>query len=142
MVVKKLFCLKTNRLKNRGNRKGSMKTVVMDTNFLIEVVKNRIDLRKELDRIMEFPYKTAVIEGTIRELEKIGKHAGRDGERAKYAISIAKNSEKIESGEDVDKELEKIEDEDMIIATQDRELKRKLKTRIIVVRQKKYLQLI
>lgn len=45
-------------------------------------------------------------------------------------------------GKNVDEKIKNLSDNNTIIATQDKELKKKIKGHIIVVRQKKHLQLI
>lgn len=113
-----------------------MKTIVLDTNFLIYCTKFRIDFFSEIERICTFQYKLAVLDKTIEELEKV---------KPKELKLIKKYLEKIEvikSKEDyVDTELASLSKEDYIIATQDLNLKKRLKGRIIIIRQEKYLEL-
>jgi len=121
-----------------------MKRIVMDTNFIMEVARNRIDLERELKRILEFPYETFMIEGTEEELNKIAREQkGKERETAKLAIILIRNIKTIPAqGSSVDEKLVNITDKDTIIATQDRELKKKIKYNKITIRQKKYLRLI
>ena len=48
-----------------------MKTIILDTNFLIYCAEYKIDFVSEIDRICSFPYKLAVLDNTIDELEKL-----------------------------------------------------------------------
>ncbi|MBI2148322.1 ribonuclease VapC [Candidatus Woesearchaeota archaeon] len=113
-----------------------MKTIVLDTNFLIYCAKYKIDFFSEIDRLCFFPYKLAVVDETITELEKV---------KPKELNLIKKFIEKIQvikSNENyVDKELISLSKKGFIIATQDLELKKKLECPVIVIRQKKYLEL-
>lgn len=113
-----------------------MKNIVLDTNFLMYCTKYKIDFFSEIDRICEFQYKLFVLDRTITELEKL---------KPKELKLIKKLIEKIEiiktDGSYVDKTLIKLSSEGYIIATQDLELRNKLSYGIIVVRQKKYLEL-
>jgi len=118
--------------------------LVMDTNFVMEVARNKIDLERELKRIMEYPYELYIISGTREELKKIAEEQkGKDRGTAKLALEMIKDVKTLEvNGKNVDEKLVDVSDKNTIIATQDRELKKKIKGRIIVVRQKKYLKLI
>lgn len=118
--------------------------VVMDTNFVMEVVRNKIELERELKRIVEYPYDLYIIRGTREELKKIAEEKkGKERQTAKLALEIIKDVKTLEaSGRNVDEKLASVSDKNTIIATQDKELKKKIRERIIVVRQKKYLKLI
>lgn len=121
-----------------------MKKVVMDTNFVMEVVKSKIDLKKELDRVLDFPYRLFIVEGTINELKNIAnEQKGRERKFAKLALGMVKDISSLEAeGNYVDEKLLKISGKDTIIATQDKGLKRKIKGNLITVRQRRYLTLI
>ncbi len=118
--------------------------IVMDTNFIMEVVKNKIDLQKELKRVIDSNFELYVIEGTKEELEKIAEtQRNKDRETAKIALELIKNIKTAQAeGKRVDEKLLDIAEKDTVIATHDKELKKKIKGRKIVVRQKKYLQLV
>ncbi|MBW2973522.1 nucleotide-binding protein [Candidatus Woesearchaeota archaeon] len=126
-----------------------MKTVILDTDFLIHCASFKIDYVEELKRILE-SHKAFIIDKTIDELNSIiEKKKGKAKAAAKLAKAIlkAKKIPKIKTKKDkiVDELiLEKIR-KDFIIATMDAELKRKLKKKgipVVVIRQKKYLKLI
>ncbi len=112
-----------------------MRTIILDTNFLIYCSRFNIDLFSEIARICNFSYKLAVLDRIVEELEKL---------KPKELNLIKKYLEKIEiikSKENyVDKELIFLS-KDCIIATQDKELKKQLKGACIIIRQKKYLEL-
>ncbi|MBN2423352.1 hypothetical protein JXB41_09075 [Candidatus Woesearchaeota archaeon] len=141
-----------------------MKTIILDTNFLLIPYTFKVDIFSEIDRIMDTLYEIYVLKGTVKELENIiekqrGKHkyaAGMALELIKKkkvnilcsplkkqkSLYMADNSQKhIE----VDEIILNIADKNTIIATQDKELKQKLKKKninLIVLRNKKYLELI
>ena len=112
-----------------------MKTIILDTNFLIYCAKYRIDFFSEIDRLCLFHDKITVLDRTIQELEKV---------KPKELNLIKKYIEKIEvikaKETYVDEDLISLSKQGCIIATQDLELKNKLKGPIIVIRQKKYLE--
>jgi len=112
-----------------------MKTILLDTNFIVSALKNKIDLFKELDRIIDENYEIRIIDKTVKELEKL---------KDNLAIQIIEKIKKIKSTEDVDTEIIKNSDKNTIVATLDRELKQKLKNKgvkTITIRQKKYFKL-
>ncbi len=113
-----------------------MKTIILDTNFLIYCAKFKIDFLSEIDRICSFQYKIAVLDRSIEELEKL---------KPKELKLIKKYLEKIEiikSRENyVDKELARLSKEGCIVATQDKNLKKQLKKAFIIIRKKSYLEL-
>ena len=114
-----------------------MKRIVLDTDFILEALKNRIDVKVELARIMDYNYEICVLDRTLDELK------GKKGE--KLARTFIESLKIIETSRDksVDELLFGLND--IIVATQDRGLKEKLKNRdiaIITIRQKKFLRFV
>ena len=112
-----------------------MKTIILDTNFLIDCVKYKIDLFTEINRICSFDYKLAVLSSTILELERLKPTS------LNLIKKFIEKMEVIRSEGYVDKILIDLSNKDIIIATHDQELKRRLKGPVIIIRQKKYLEL-
>ena len=119
---------------NMQNRLVSMQKVILDTNFLLYILRNKVDLFSELNRILDQNYKVCILDKSLDELR--GKKLG------KLAVEFAKKYFKI-----IKTKKGKVDDlllkQDAIIATMDKELKEKLKKRkkqIIIIRQKKYLK--
>ncbi len=108
-----------------------MKKVILDTNFLLTAIKFKIDIFSQLQE-----YDVYILDKTLDELknkknEKLAKELLK-----KYNVKIIKTM----SNKNVDDLL--LEFNDYIIATQDKELKEKLKKAkisTISLRQKKYL---
>jgi len=122
------------------------KTVVLDTNFLMIPGQIGVDIFQELQNSLDFPYKLCILSGTLVELDKI---IEKDKNEDKIAARIAKeliDKEKIEiieSESDVDSDLAAISKKPgVVVATQDTELKKRIHGKIIVLRQKKYIELI
>ncbi|MBS3134513.1 hypothetical protein J4214_04755 [Candidatus Woesearchaeota archaeon] len=115
-----------------------MYNIILDTSFILTAIKFRIDIFLELERICIFNHKISVIDKTLHELKN-----KPNGKLAldlieKKNVNIIKPSEK----GIVDDILTKLAggDKDIIIATQDMDLKKRLKnSRIITIKQKKYL---
>lgn len=110
--------------------------IVLDTNIILDSIKFKIDLSAELNRICSFPYKIAVLDKTLKELEN------KKNSRLALRLIDKKNIEIIKTQEGyVDDILFSLNDK-YIIATNDQELKRRLRKenkKIITIRQKKYL---
>ena len=127
----------------------SMKKIILDTNFLLIPIQFRVDIFSEIDRICHFNYKLLIFGKSIDELKNIiKKQSQRHKKAAEFALKLIrlKNIEIIESDEkDVDSLIQENLDKDTIVATQDIELKKELLKKgasVIILRQKKYLQLV
>jgi len=126
-----------------------VKTIILDTNFLVDCLAWKVDFFRELDRILPFTYKLAVVDKTVDELEAISTTA-RPTEKigaklakqliAKKRIAVIATDRKGYT----DTLILKAANKDTVVATQDQGLKRRLKEKgipVIIIRQKKYLQL-
>ena len=103
----------------------------------------KIDIFSELERICDFKYEIAIIDRTIEELTNINK---AESKAALKLIEIKQIKQiKTDKNTIVDNLIINIVDKEKhIVATQDKELKQRLKEKniqIITVRQKKYLNL-
>ena len=119
-----------------------MRRIILDTNFLLAVSQFKVDIFSEIERICDFPYTLYMLDKSIDELNKIIRTPKKkDKAAAKLALALIKGRIKIlkSKGSFVDDILASIADDNTIIATQDKELKKRIKTRIITVKQKKYL---
>ena len=113
-----------------------MKTIILDTNFLMYCTKYRIDLFSEIDRICSFKYNLSVLDRTIEELEKLKPRELKLIKKYLEKINVTRSKENY-----VDKELVRLSEEGCIIATQDKNLKKHLKDGCIIIRKKRYLEL-
>ena len=127
-----------------------MKTIILDTNFLLIPAQNKVDIFAEIHRIAEFSYILVIIDKSIDELKNIIKEQkGKHKAAAKLALHLIKQKGlKTISSKDmqghVDDLIIKKASKNTIVATQDAILKKRLKTKnipIITLRQKKYLVL-
>jgi len=113
--------------------------IILDTNFLIDCIRFKIDIKSELAGNDLF-----VLDSVIFEIGKIAKRGTKESSLAKLALEfIAKNNLKLlETGKkDADESLLAYS-KDYAIATHDRVLKNKLKklgAKLIYIRQKKYV---
>jgi len=117
-----------------------MKKVILDTNLLLECVKNKVDIF-DIKNIVDYDIYT--LDKSIGELEDIvRKKRGKNRDNAKLALQIIKERVKVIKTKEgnVDDILVELSKED-IIATQDKDLKKRLKGGIIILRQGKYFVL-
>lgn len=127
-----------------------MKKILLDTNFLLIPEQFKVDIFTEIDRICHFNYQLCIVDKTITELESIIKNIkSKDKNAAKIALKLinAKNIHQIPSESLKNKTTDDIIFEtaspNYIIATQDKELKKRLRQKkipIISLRKKKYLK--
>jgi len=124
--------------------------IIIDTNLLMAIGQFKVDIFRELDRIITEKYELCIIDRTIDELKKIKENQkGKHKTAAKLALAIVKSKQPkiIKSKEDKsvdDLIVDLAKKEKIAVATQDKELKKKLKenkAKIIVLRQKRYLVL-
>ncbi len=128
---------------------NQMKNILLDTSFLIECVRNKIDINKELSRILDENFQIAILDRTHDELESIRARGGKDAAVVKLANTILIAKKFIvypTSGKrHTDTLLLEKAGADTIIATMDKELKRRLKQKkqdVMIVRGNKKLDLI
>jgi len=129
-----------------------MKTVLIDTNFMLIPAQFGVDIFAEIDRIMNEAYDVAILDVCVDELNDLAvkERKGADRKAAKLgrALLKAKNIEVLKTEKHLNADkliLEQSKNPDIIVATQDQELKRLLKqnnTKLIVLRGKNHLELI
>lgn len=125
-----------------------MLNVVLDTNFMVHALDFGVDFFSEFQRLMDVNYRVSVLDKSIDELEKLineGKFSERKA--SKLALGLIKTKDiKIISThgkKPVDDLLVSLDPKDNVVATQDRELKSRLKKkgfRVLTMRQKKYIK--
>ena len=118
--------------------------VVLDTNFMLIPFQFSVDIKAELDRILDFNYRIYTLDGVLKELEVLSKEKGRSGRAAKASLKMAKDFPTLTANGDIDDTLLRLASNDTIICTNDRILKEKIKRKgapVIYLRQKKYLMI-
>ncbi len=125
-----------------------MRKILLDTNFLMICFQFKVDIFTQIDKISAFNYRLFVLDKSIDELKKIvEEQKGKHKDAAKIALKLIaiKNIGiiKTKSNEKTDDIILDIASkEDFIVATQDKDLKRRLinqSVSIIVLKQKKTL---
>ena len=123
-----------------------MKKVILDTNFILTCIRNKVDFFEEIPLM---GIKIIIPQQVIEEVEKImnSKKKLHFKEDAKIALKILeKNSfEKINlQGSYVDLGLENFakKNKDILIATLDKDLKKKISNSKLIIRNRKKLEII
>ena len=118
--------------------------VVLDTNFALIPFQFGVDVKAELDRILDFNYMLCTLDGVLKELEVLSKEKGQSGCAARASLEMVKDLPAIAANGDVDDALLRLAADDTIICTNDKILKEKIKRKgapVIYLRQKKYLMI-
>jgi rRNA-processing protein FCF1 len=116
-----------------------MYEIILDTNFIIDIYKFKIDLKQELSNLDIEPYNIFVLDKTIEELTKLS----LKNTNARVALHFVKNFDVIETREGyVDDILAEFNNKNIIIATNDQELKKRLKCKKLIIKSKGHLMLI
>lgn len=109
-------------------------------------VELKLDVFTELERVCDFQYELFIVDKTMEELEKLAQRAGKQGQNARIAKQIcdSKNLKVIETEEGYADDLivSIAEQKGYYVATQDADLKRKLRDKnlsVVFLRQKNYI---
>lgn len=121
------------------------RTIIIDTNTLMAIAELKISIFAELERICDFPYTIAVLQGTLDELEKIQLEQSLKYKRATRLVLALLKSQQVkvilERG-NVDNLLVQHSRQGDLVLTLDQELKRNLTKPYLTIRQKKKIILI
>lgn len=123
-----------------------MHKIIIDTNFAMIPAMFKVDIFSEIERICSFEHKVFVLDKTLEELNKIIKEQkGKHKKDANLALQLlkAKAISVIGTGEGyADDLIISLIAKDDYVATQDKELKKRVKAKgagVITMRQKKFL---
>ncbi|NQU98190.1 hypothetical protein HQ533_01880 [Candidatus Woesearchaeota archaeon] len=125
--------------------------VILDTNFLLIPGQFNVNIFAEIKRIMDVPYNLYIIDKTLEELNKLTVLGNtKDAKAAKLGMALLGGLAKQKSlktlasfpDKNVDDAIVRKANKKVYIATQDKELKNRVKEKrahIITLKQKKYL---
>jgi rRNA-processing protein FCF1 len=123
--------------------------ILLDTNFIIACIKQKIDFASRASEIIDDSIGWIVPSEVMAELEEISKRKGEktiDKNAAKIGLEVIKAmSPKIVQVKDknVDEGIRNyIEDKDIVLATLDRGLRKKIKNKILTINEFKLLEVI
>lgn len=121
--------------------------VILDTNFLIDLARFKIGLNEELRNCLDFPFEIFVLDQSLEELKDLSLKKPKT--KAFFPLVkkiIEKEGIKIiksETNKKVDQLLIDFSEKNYLIATSDKELKKKLKKLtkpVLIIRQKRFLK--
>ena len=122
-----------------------MKKILLDANFLTIPYYFHIDIFEEMDKLMEEEYEILTLDKVVEELQKLAEKRGKSGIAAKIGLELIKKKKikiiKTKGGR-TDELIEKIANENFIVATNDAKLRKRLKekgVKTIYLRAKKHL---
>ncbi len=106
--------------------------IIIDTNFLLLPFRYKINIIKELDRLVEKNHQLVISSRTMGELRMIGRRIGKDGMAARLAIKMIEAAGKgftvVENSDIVDDWIVSYASENnAMVCTNDSELRRRLK---------------
>jgi len=126
-----------------------MKQVLLDTNFIVTCVRQKIDF---LEQIENLGLEILIPEQVLKETEKLSKAGGKSlklRDQAELSLRILnankENFKKVNlPSRNVDNGIKKFADQNpnAILATLDRELKKRTANQKLVIRDKKKLEVI
>ncbi|MCX8158531.1 MAG: nucleotide-binding protein [Candidatus Diapherotrites archaeon] len=125
--------------------KQKQRKVFLDTNILTAIGGLKIDVINEI-KMMLGNVKFFIAKQTLKELQKLSKGRGKEAMKAKIARKIIE-SENIEIWENEEKDCDSAllkASNDAVIATNDKELKKKIREKggkVIFIRSKKILEM-
>jgi len=113
-----------------------MKKILLDSNVFIYSIKQKIDIFSSLQDILQEPFELVTTESVVKELEKMSKSAKKDSAYAKASLKLMeKMSVKVipSKHEYADKDILALAKEDIVVITNDKKLKEKLKKKTRVM---------
>jgi len=116
--------------------------IYLDTNFLKEAAKKKIDYQEEIGNLMNQGYELLVPETAIKELKKLSKGRGKENLAASLALKIlSKNKLKIVKTKKIPDDFlkENINPEDLV-ASMDSQLLKIIKNKKITIGKNKKIK--
>lgn len=108
-----------------------MKEILLDTNFLMLPHKNRMDVFSEIPRLFAEKHELITLRSVLGELGMISTGSGDDAAAAKTALRLIESNKVrvVESEGSTDKAIEDYAKKrsNIVVCTNDRELKRRIK---------------
>tara|TARA_Y100000310_G_scaffold23285_1_gene22241 strand:+ start:957 stop:1328 length:372 start_codon:yes stop_codon:yes gene_type:complete len=121
--------------------------VLLDTNFLITTVKQKIDFNSLANQLFSEEIEWLIPIEVLAELKKISTQQGvktEDKEAAKVALQLVDEYDNVPLGTDtVDNGIVRYaKNNQVVIATLDKDLKKRFDNKILTIRGKKSLEII
>jgi rRNA-processing protein FCF1 len=122
--------------------------VLLDTNFLMLPTRIGVDIRRELERVIDASFSLATTPAVLDELRRLKVNVKtRELKNIEFALTMAEGIEKLRDSlgpeEDVDDQLVRLSDQEgLVVATTDAELRRRIRRLghpVVFLRQRRYL---
>lgn len=121
-----------------------MKTIILDTNFLLLPAQRKVDIFSEIGGLFHEKVEIAVLDRSLQELEQI---AQKGRQKEKLQVNLAKALLKTQNIKilpcdqegSVDDLLVEWSQKGYTIATEDKELRSRIQHNLVTLRQGKYL---
>ncbi len=121
-----------------------MKHIILDTNFLLVPAQLKIDIFTEINRLFPEKVQLFIVDKSLNELDKV---AAEGRQKEKLQVKLTKSLLKTQNIKilacdqegSVDDLLVAFSKKGYSIATQDQELKRRIRHNLLSIRQKKYI---
>ena len=122
-----------------------MNRIFLDTSFLLSCSEFNVDWFSEFQRLFG-KFELVLITGVLKELEGLSQGSSKKSRQAKIALLVLENKKYLlkESRGKVDSALVNLPLRTDLVATQDSELKSRLKSRgisVLVLKQKQFVAL-
>lgn len=123
-----------------------MLKIILDTNFLLVPAKFKVDVFEEMERVVDQKFKLVVPESIREELERLAGGKSEDSKAARTGLKLLEreNVEFAKTKNKGDEAIIELADENTIVATMDKDLKKRLKNKgigIIYLRGKSHLSM-
>ena len=127
--------------------------IILDTNFLVYCVKQKIDYLYEIDNLAIEKPTLIVLSSVIDELERLKEEVKKRSDRDAFSLALSmlqnyvkkKKIKILRTDEEADRAILNLSEKDeIIVATADKELKKALKgkAKLLVIRGRKKLELL
>lgn len=121
--------------------------VIMDSNFLMIPFQFNVDIFSEIERLLDFSYDLFVPDKVFVELQTLAKKGNlKERKAARVGLELARKMKPVSiEGESPDDALVSIANNDTIICTNDKLLRKRILAkggRAIFLRQKRFLELV
>lgn len=123
-----------------------MKRIFLDSSFLLSCAEFNVDWFSELERLFG-RFEVVVLSGVLKELEGLSQGSSKKSRQAKLALLVLEKKKYSlkESRGNVDGALVNLPLKTDLVATQDAELKRRVKARgisVLVLKQKQFVAVV
>jgi rRNA-processing protein FCF1 len=115
-------------------------TILLDTNFLLVPAQFGVDIYAELNRIISQKFELVIFQGILEELKEISKKSMKHQKQVQIALKLADQCKKLDidmkkiKSQEIDEIIfELATQNNWLVATNDRALRKKLRAHLVPV---------